>query len=281
MKYIGAHISKKGTLIDTIKHLHSNEGNAIQFFASSPMNSTIPDIEKIKSESKEIIKYCDANNIKIVVHGSYVINLASDNINKRYVEIKDRWWIKLLLKELDSCELLKGVGVVIHVGKHTINTPEKGLEIMFEAIKYIISYLQSNKYNSKLFIETPAGVGTELLTTAETFIKFYNRFNKTDKKYLGICLDTAHIWSSGNDLIQYYNTFNDIYNDIGVIHFNNSKVEKGSLIDRHEFIFSGKINTKCLELFLNNLKSDSIIILEKPSTNLLNEDIKFIKNNFN
>ena len=28
-------------------------------------------------------------------------------------------------------------------------------------------------------------------------------------------------------------------------------------------------------------RSDSIIILEKPSTDLLNEDIKFIKNNFN
>jgi len=279
MKYIGAHIKKDINILNTIKNIKSNNGNALQIFVSSPMNSSLPNIEKFNSEKKNIIEYCNENNFKLIIHGSYVINLANNKINKRIIDIENRWWIKLLIKELDVCELLNAIGVIIHVGKYTSNTKENGLDNMYLSIKYILDYLNKNNYKSKLIIETPSGVGTELLTNSEEFIKFYNKFNINEKKNLGICIDTAHIWSAGYDIIKYYECFKNNYNDIIVIHFNNSKLDKGSLLDRHEYIFEGKILLNDLKIFLNKLKKNPLIILEKPSDNY-DKEINWIKQNY-
>jgi deoxyribonuclease IV len=279
MKYIGAHISKDVSFLKTMHNMVENNGNALQIFVSSPMNSSHPDITKIKVESTNIKKFLDDNNFKLVVHGSYVINLANSKINKRYVEINDRWWIKLLINELDSAEILNAIGVVIHVGKYTTFTIQEASETMYQSIKYIISYLKENNYNTKLILETPAGVGTELLTDVNDFVKFYNKFTKTEKSYLKVCLDTAHIWSSGYDIKDYLTIFKNIMDSILVIHLNNSKVKKGAKIDRHEFIDMGLIGKKDLEVFLKTLKSNPIIILEKPNVNY-KEEIKWINKNY-
>lgn len=271
MIYIGAHISKDSSILKTIHNMSNNNGNALQIFVSSPMNSSIPDIDKITSESTKIKKYLDENNFKLVVHGSYVINLANSKINKRYVEIQDRWWINLLIKELDAAEILNAVGVVLHVGKYTTNSITDSTNTMYKSIKYIINYLKKNNYNTKLILETPAGVGTELLTKVEDFIEFYNKFTLNEKKYFKICLDTAHIWSSGYEINDYLKNFKTICEYVSIIHLNNSKVKKGSNVDRHEYIDNGLIKKEDLETFLKNIRKSSVIILEKPTTNYIQE----------
>jgi len=278
--YIGAHISKESTILKTLKYIDINEGNSLQIFVSSPMNSQLPDLNKIVKESNNIIKFINENNFKLVVHGSYVINLANNRQTntKRTIDIKDRWWINLLIKELDASEILNSIGVIVHVGKHTTNTKEDGINIMYDSIKYIINYLKENNYKTKLILETPAGSGNELLTTFNEFVDFYNKFTLNDKKHFGICLDTAHIWSSGYELTEYYNNISSIHDNISVIHLNNSKVKKGSKVDRHDVIDRGLINKKDIELFLNKLEGNPIIILETPDINY-KEEIKWIKKN--
>ena len=279
MKYIGAHISKDTTILKTMHNMSNNNGNALQIFVSSPMNSSLPNIDKILTESKNIKDYLNDNNFKLVIHGSYVINLANSKINKRFMEIQDRWWINLLTKELDAADVLNAEGVVIHVGKYTTNSITDSINIMYESIKYIIDYIKRNNYNTKLILETPAGAGTELLTDIEDFIKFYNKFSLNDKNYLKICLDTAHIWSSGYEINEYLKNIKTIREHIYVIHLNNSKVKKGSKVDRHEFIDTGLIKKQDLETFLKNIKTNPLIILEKPTTKYIDE-IDWISMNF-
>lgn len=275
--YIGAHISRDSNISKTIENILNNGGNSLQIFVSSPMNSKFPNKDNFK-DYDNIKKFLKENDFKLVVHGSYVINLANNKINKRLVDIDNRWWIKLLIEELNISELINSIGVVIHVGKYTTLTKQEGIDNMFKSIKFIIDYLKSNKFNTKLIIENPAGVGTELLTTPNEFVDFYNKFTKDEKKYLGICLDTAHIWSSGYELNEYYNYFKNNLDDILVIHLNNSKVEKGKNLDRHETLFNGNISIESIKLFLNNLKKNPIIILETPS-DIYNNEIKWIKKN--
>ena len=140
------------------------------------------------------------------------------------------------------------------------------------AIEYIINELQKNEINAKIIIETPAGQGTELLTNLNDFIDFYNSFSNQQKKYLGICLDTAHIWAAGYELSEAYKIIcNKNASDLIAIHLNNSKVAQGSNVDRHAVLFdkSGTIShhsiKQFLELFKDN-KNKPIIILETPST---------------
>tara|TARA_B000000477_G_scaffold121274_1_gene123699 strand:+ start:18913 stop:19761 length:849 start_codon:yes stop_codon:yes gene_type:complete len=281
MKYIGAHISKDTTIMKTIQNMCNNNGNALQIFVSSPMNSSLPNIDKILKESKNIKEYLKDNNFKLVVHGSYVINLANSKINKRSVDIQDRWWINLLTKELDAANILNAEGVVLHVGKYTTNSISDSTNIMYDSIKYIIDYIKKNNYNTKLILETPAGAGTELLTDIDDFINFYNKFTLNEKKHFTICLDTAHIWSSGYDINEYYKKIKTIREYISVIHLNNSKVKKGSNVDRHEFIDIGLIKKQDLETFLKNIKTNPLIILEKPTTNYIDEIDWICKNLMN
>lgn len=283
-KYIGAHLSKQGgSIIKTIDVVKNAGGNALQIFASNPRSTHIPNMTSYENVASDVNKYCKQNDFKLVIHAPYTINLAKEpKIGKRIVELKDCYWIDSLLHELIVSDMIGATGVVVHVGKHTTNTKEDGLKYMFESIQYLIREMKSREIKSKLIIETPAGVGTELLTTIEEFISFFNQFSREEKKYIGMCLDTAHIWSSGYDINEYFERITRTNaKDIIVIHFNNSKKNQGSNVDVHDNIFDGKIQLSDMNKFIADMVkqklSKPIIILEKPSNDLC-KDIEWISN---
>ena len=277
MKYIGAHIKKETTVLKTLQVLHNSGGNALQIFVSNPRSAQNGNIEKYKEESIDIIKFCQQNDMKIVIHAPYTINLAKQpKEGKRDLELQDCYWIRLLINNLEISDIIQAIGVVFHVGKYTTFSIEESIENMFIALKYIIKIMKKNNIKSKLIIETPAGAGTEMFVNDMEFIQFYNRFSCDEKNYLKICLDTAHIWSSGQDINTYYTKIEDNIKNVSVIHFNNSKKEMGSKVDVHETIFEGKIEKDTMKTFVQSLKYDPIIILEKPSNNL-HKEISWIK----
>ena len=281
-QYIGAHIKKEtGTLLKTIKKISNNGGNALQIFSSNPRSVQVANLETYKSMSHDITEYCNHHNFRIVIHSSYTVNLSKEPKNdKRVIELKDCYWINLLLRDLVVSDIIGAVGVVVHVGKHTKDTKENGIDYMFKAMTYIADEMRNLSIKSKLILETPAGAGTELLTDVNDFLAFYNRFSDNQKNYLGICLDTAHIWSSGYDINEYYDIVSkQNLDDIIVIHYNNSKKAKNSHVDTHDTIFDGKIDIHTMQEFIMKLKKSNknpIIILEKPSDDIKN-DFDFIK----
>jgi len=271
--YFGAHVKKATTLLDTIKSVQAANGNALQLFVSNPMSAALPNMQAYEQISKEVREYCTQNDFKLVIHASYTINLAKEpKQNKRALDLKDCYWINSLIHELMVSDMIGAIGVVVHVGKHTTNTKQEGIQNMLNAIKFIINELKTLHVKSKLIIETPAGQGTELLVNIDEFLDFYNSFTTDDKKHLGICIDTAHVWSAGYDINEYYEVVSkDNAKDIVAIHYNNSKKHKGSCVDTHEFLMDGKIPVDDLHKFIVNLKHDPVVILEKPSDNLLKE----------
>jgi deoxyribonuclease-4 len=280
--YIGAHIKKEsGTLLKTIHNIQKNGGNALQLFVSNPRSAQLPNLDVYKNMSDEIREYSITTDFKLVVHSSYTINLSKEpKVGKKSLDLKDCYWINLLLHELIVADIIGAVGVIVHVGKYTKNTKEEGLYYMKNAIQYILKELNIMGLSAKLIIETPAGAGTELLTSVQDFILFYNYFSKDEKKNLGICIDTAHIWSSGYDVTEYYNELaKHNAKDILVVHLNNSKKHKGSKADVHDSLFGqdSKIPIKELQKFMNILKNNPIIILETPSDSY-SQEILWIKN---
>lgn len=270
--YIGAHLNKDKTILNTLKNIKEVNGNSLQIFISSPLTTKITDINKFKNEYEDIRDYCNTNNIKLVIHASYVLNIAKEfKNNKRIIDLSDCYWINLILNQLEIAHLLNAVGVVIHVGKFMNLSINEALNNMKICLSYIISKMDK-KINVKLILETPAGQGTELLTNINDFFDFYNSFTNFEKKYLKICIDTCHIWNAGYDINDYYkNIPNDNIDDIIVIHLNNSKNVIGSKKDRHEELFKGHIDINSIKTFINNLNKDIIIILEKPSDKLSKE----------
>ena len=281
--YVGAHINREKTIIKTMETITKNGGNCLQLFVSNPRSSSLVNIDNYINIADDVKGYISKNNFKLVIHSSYTINLARDFKNdKRTVPINECVWIKILLHELYISHLINSSGVIVHVGKHTTLSYNKGIENMRTAIEYIINELEKNNIKTKIIIETPAGQGTELLTNLNEFIDFYNSFSKEQKKYLGICLDTAHIWATDYELNEAYNIIcNKNANDLIVIHLNNSSVKKGSNIDRHATLFdstNGTISLKVIKQFLELFKDNKhvpIIILETPSIEY-SQEIKWI-----
>jgi len=266
--YIGAHISQDKTIIDTMNNIKKAGGNALQIFVSNPRSTTLNNPEKYFNISKDVKKYIKDNDFKLVIHSPYVINIANEfKNNKRTILIEDCYWVKLLIHELNIANSLGAEGVVLHVGKSVKLSYSQGLENMKKCLDYIVSIMIAKKINTKIIIETPAGQGTELLTNLNDFVIFFNSFSEEQKKYLGICLDTAHTWALGYDLEEAYNIlFKNTANYINIIHLNNSLINKGERKDRHAVMLNGKIHNNYINNFILKLKKhNTIIILETPS----------------
>ena len=276
--YIGAHISQDKTIIDTMNNIKKAGGNALQIFVSNPRSTTLNNPEKYFNISKDVKKYIKDNDFKLVIHSPYVINIANEfKNNKRTILIEDCYWVKLLIHELNIANSLGAEGVVLHVGKSVKLSYSQGLENMKKCLDYIVSIMIAKKINTKIIIETPAGQGTELLTNLNDFVIFFNSFSEEQKKYLGICLDTAHTWALGYDLEEAYNIlFKNTANYINIIHLNNSLINKGERKDRHAVMLNGKIHNNYINNFILKLKKhNTIIILETPSVSY-DKEIKHI-----
>ena len=270
--FIGAHIPRETTIIKTMEQIKINGGNALQIFTTNPRSLKITDNSKYLNESHLIKKYCKINNFVLMVHSPYIFNIAKPFMSgKKQLEIKDT----IVFNDIITANYIGAIGYIIHVGKSTTSTIKEALNIMYNNIKNIIQEMINSKIKTKLLLETPAGQGTELLKDFNDFISFYYSFNENEREYLKICIDTCHIWNAGYELNEILPLIPNL-NDIICIHINNSKNIKGSNVDRHEYLFDGKINPNDLKCFAKTFDK-SIIILETPSNNY-DKEIAFLSN---
>jgi deoxyribonuclease-4 len=269
---IGAHIQRETTIIKTMDEIKKNGGNALQLFTTNPRSLKITNNDKYLNESHLIKKYCNINKFSLIVHSPYAFNIAKPfMIGKKQLDISDT----LVFNDLITSNIIGAVGYVIHVGKSTTTPITEALLIMKNNIKNIINEMIKNNIKTKLLLETPAGQGTELLKDFNDFINFYYSFTEEERTVFKLCIDTCHIWSAGYELNEIISLIPD-KDDIICIHLNNSKNSKGANVDRHEYLFEGKIHPPLLKEFASYF-NNSIIILEMPS-NEYNKEISYISN---
>ena len=91
-----------------------------------------------------------------------------------------------------------------------------------------------------ILIETPCGEGREVCSRVEELAEFINRFSIDEKKKMGLCIDTCHIFVAGYEPLDYYSKWLQIGSiPIMLTHFNDSKGCRGSKLDRHELVGQG------------------------------------------
>jgi deoxyribonuclease-4 len=284
MVFIGAHISREKTLLATLHKIKDSHGNALQIFASNPRSTKIANINPTFFENiNEIKTFINKNNFSLIIHTPYTINLATNFIiNKRQMDIKDCYWVQLLIHELKIAHTIGAYGCVVHCGKYTTNSVENGIANMKTALDFIIAEIEGQKLNSKIILETSSGQGTELLFNYDDFLKFYNSFTNIQKKYIKICIDTCHTWAANyefDEIVRLTKKYNNM-KEVAVIHINNSKNPKGSHLDRHETITNPKgfIPIEELNKFITTMRNNNpniTLIVETPS-NDINKDFELI-----
>jgi len=275
---LGAHISIAGHFYKAIERGESIDCTAIQVFTKSNRSWFSKKIDE--EESEKFKEYLKKSTIKsVVTHASYLINLGSSKLD---VAKKS---ILALTDELNRCHQLGIDRIVLHPGAHLGAGIDVGIA---QVAKHLDQAISNSSGSTKVLLETMAGQGTTLGSTFEELKAI--RDLCTEKKRVGICLDTCHIFAAGYDLKnaksyeEIIQKFDDIIglNLLGAIHLNDSKTACNSNVDRHAPLGDGHIPLEIFKNIINDKRlSDIPKILETPSDEdmaLYAHEIKLLRN---
>lgn len=268
--YFGAHYdSSCNSLIESAEKIKLAGGNLIQIFLTCPGTKVAK--ERHENELIDFKNYLISNDMKVVVHSSYLHNIGRKWDSYSY-------WIINIMLEIEYCHMIGALCLVLHLGKKLELTLQETYNNMYSSLLYIHS--NTKKYEEIVIaLETSSGQGTEVCTTLDDLAYFYTKFainsNPEIKHRIKICLDTCHIFQAG------FNKFenkNDVkiflkewdkkigVNNIKLVHLNNCMYKFNSHRDVHNNILLGYINENALKHFYKFFRKNNIpIILETPN----------------
>jgi len=278
---IGAHVSIAGGIENAPQNAKLLNCECFQMFSRSPRGGNYKGITpKI---AKKFLRNCKKFDFKIgedyIIHSPYFINLASPNDKIYYGSINT------LREELNTANLIKCPYVITHIGSSK-NLKEKNRQeqVNKKVTKAIKKIHENYQGNSVLILEIAAGSGNIIGDTFEE-IGYFIKQAKKEKIKLGFCLDTCHAFAAGYDLRttkKVKKMFEEINKKIGLnylkcIHFNDSQVDLGSHVDRHEHIGKGRIGIKGLKEVARIAKNLNLNLYLETKHNKINEDLELTR----
>lgn len=261
MLIIGSHVGykKDSGLVGSVKEALSYNANTFMFYTGAPQNTKrLPiDLEKVK-EADQLMKDNKIVKGNVIVHAPYIINLATDDLEKR------EFSCNFLKEEIKRVETLGFSYLVLHPGSHVGAGTDKGIQNITDSLNKIID----KDTKVVILLETMAGKGTEVGKSFEELESIISKIKQ--KENIGVCLDTCHLNDAGYDLNYFDKVLDSFDKIIGLdklkcIHVNDSKNMIGSHKDRHENIGYGHIGFDNLINIIYNKRLDNIPkILETP-----------------
>ena len=256
---IGAHVSTAGGLSNAFDRASNIGAEAIQIFASSPRAWKF---NQPKEEEVNLFKEkMEQTGIwPCYIHGSYLVNIGGDpsQIEKS---------IESLTNNMSVAGKIGAAGVIFHGGSHK----GKGFHnIVKQASECLKRVLDNSPENVWLCLENSAGMGSHI---GSSFEEMGELIHLVQNDNLKVCLDTEHMFAAGYDLTnsdeipQIMKRFDE---EIGLsklvaVHANDSKVELGSGVDRHENIGDGFIGIDGFKSLMNDPSFEKVpFFLEVP-----------------
>lgn len=194
-------------------------------------------------------------------HDSYLINLASPDPVLRQRSIES------FVKELERCGALGLKYLVSHPGNF-MDDRASGLQRNADAIGASLERVPGNVI---ILLEMTAGAGTVLGSTFEEMAALIELIPRPQRDRVGICVDTAHIFAAGYDIVNDYDGVWARFDDaigrsrLRMMHLNDSKVPLGSKRDRHELIGEGAIGEGAFRRIMNDERLAGIgKVIETP-----------------
>ena len=262
---LGCHLSIAGGLHRAFEQAKKLEINAMQIFSHNARSwkfSALPEeeIERFRQAWAESpVEY-------VVIHTSYLINLASPKRNVYYGSIN------ALRKEIERAGQLGIPHVNTHVGAHLDQGVEEGLRRIARALDQVLESPEAERFpDVSILLENDAGTGTSLGARFEELGFILDNGRHSER--LRICFDTCHGFAAGYDfrtpegLERMLKEMDRAFGleRLVLIHANDSKHPLGSRKDRHEHIGRGHIGLEGFRLIINHPKLRGLpFILETP-----------------
>lgn len=276
MKYIGAHVSAQGGVENAPLNAHKIGATAFALFTKNQRQwvakpLTTESIDAFRKNCEEL----GFRPFQILPHDSYLINLGNpdaDGLQKS----RDAF-----LDEMQRCELLGLDRLNFHPGAHLNRISEE------ECIRLIAESINMTLDKTKgviAVIENTAGQGSNIGFRFEHLAAIIDGVD--DKERVGVCIDTAHAYSAGYDLVSpggFEKVFAEFDSVVGFpylkgMHINDSKKELSSRVDRHDTLGNGTIGLGLFDKLMNDSRFDGIpLILETPDEDRWAEEIGMLK----
>ncbi|GAW82242.1 apurinic/apyrimidinic endonuclease Apn1 [Plasmodium gonderi] len=261
--YLGAHISAAGGVQNAPINSFKVAGQAFALFLKNQRKWDSPGLssDNIKQFEENCKKY-NLDTKYILPHGSYLINLANPDKEKREKSYSS------FLDDVKRCEQLKIKLYNFHPGSTT------GLCSLEEGIKNVadcINRVHKETSDVVIVLENSAGQKNSVGSKFEDLKKIILQIE--DKERIGVCLDTCHTFAAGYNIKSYADfdnvmkKFDEIVDAsyLKAVHLNDSKSDIGSGLDRHENIGKGKLTLDTFRYIMTSNYFKKIpIILETP-----------------
>lgn len=262
MPLLGAHMSIAGGFHNAVAASKKYNCTTVQIFTKNPNSwDAKPIAPADAAQFKRAV--ADADLQYPTAHDSYLINLAApdDKIFEKS--------IKAFVAEIQRAEQLGLSYLVSHPGAHNDSGEDAGLTRLITGLDTVRQ--QVPDVNVKVLLETTAGQGSCLGARFEHLSRVLTGVQ--DRSWLGVCLDTCHIFAAGYPISSaedYGNTFSEFDRIVGLenlklFHVNDSVPGLGSRVDRHANLGEGQIGLEFFERIVNDPRfSELPMILETP-----------------
>ncbi|HEY7729158.1 MAG TPA: deoxyribonuclease IV [Candidatus Eisenbacteria bacterium] len=237
---IGAHMSIAGGYDKAVERAVSVRARALQIFTK---NSNQWKGKPLAGAAAGAFRAAwEASGLSsVVAHDSYLINLASPD---RFLRERS---IRAFADELKRCESLGVPYLVTHPGAHMGAGVAEGCDRVADSLDRARRVGEAPGVT--VLLETVAGQGSTLGRSFEELHRIRARVRRPD--LVAFCFDTCHVHAAGYDLVSergWEETFEQFDAVLGLenlraFHFNDSKRERGSRVDRHEHIGKGHLGT--------------------------------------
>jgi len=260
---LGIHLRLKNSIVGIIEKAEQLEVPFFQLFFIVQSSGKM-----IKVSFDEINYFLHKKRVfstSLFCHGSYWINLSSLENNGYYAFEKEILMAKKL--EFSYFVLHAGTAKGASDKKQGIDKLVKVLNRILKQEKDIVVLLENTCHGN-------LSVGSDI----EDFALILENINKPER--LGFCIDTAHAYSFGYNIVnneeqdKFINFLDRVcgIERIKLIHLNDTKEKLGSLIDRHSLIGEGLIGLNALKRFVTHPKLAHVpLIMELPELSIEQE----------
>jgi deoxyribonuclease-4 len=223
---IGAHVDQT----DPLAEARAREADLVQFFLGDPQSWKAPTLA-YAGGAAALRADAEAAGIDLYVHAPYLVNVASSN---NRIRIPSR---KILAEHAALAAEIGAKGLVVHGGHvRAEDDPEVGYDNWAKTFERFDPPLP-------ILIENTAGGGNAIARRLDRFARLWEVLDdRCDLSKVGVCLDTCHAFSAGEELTGLVDRVKAITGRVDLVHANDSRDAFDSGADRHANLGTGTID---------------------------------------
>ncbi|HEX8455845.1 MAG TPA: deoxyribonuclease IV [Pyrinomonadaceae bacterium] len=258
---IGFHAPIAGGLQHALLKARALGCNTVQIFSRNPRGWKAKELSVEEVETFRRVRR-ETEISPVVIHANYLINLAAADESIREKSVAS------FREEVERGLTLGADYLVVHPGSARGACEVDGIRTCAESLREACDGLDLSAF--RVLLENTAGQGACI---GHRFEHLRDIIDACPALNLGVCFDTAHAFTAGYDLRDEDGlaaTFDALERNVGTeniraVHFNDSKADYNSRVDRHWHIGLGHIGREPLARVATDPRlAHAAFILETP-----------------